>query len=107
MEYIIGNIISAKVRHHRLELALVPAGGNTGSDIESVTGNGEEILTLTSAIRDVVLESTLFSGDASISLTIRVPCQWCSVMIGTCSVVMIKDCGLVFRSSGEVSLVCA
>lgn len=61
------------VRGHSLELALVPAFGDTSSHIERVAGDGEEILALASTIRNVVIKYALLCGEESVSFARSVP----------------------------------
>lgn len=89
VEDIVGNVVLAEVWHHCRELALVPTLRDTGSNVERIPGNSEQVLALTSTLRNVVLKGTLLGSDASIGFTVGVPGQRLSIMIGTSGVVVV------------------
>lgn len=90
MEDVIGNIVLAKMWHHGLQLALVPAFGNASSDVERVAGDSEEVLSLVDVTEKVgVREDAHFRRSPGTSFTLGIPDKWCGIVVGTRSVMMV------------------
>lgn len=56
VEDIIGDVGLAEIWQHCLELALIPALSDASRNVEVITGDGEQILALTGAGRNVMRE---------------------------------------------------
>jgi hypothetical protein len=104
VEHIVGNTGLTEVRQHRLELALIPALSDAGSDVEVLTGDSEQILALTGASRNVMSEVAGVGGLSGSVGNSLVPDQWSSIVVGTSSVVMVKDGILVIRANRQSRL---
>lgn len=104
MEDIVGNTGLAEIWQHRLELALIPALSDAGRYVEVLTGDGEQILALAGASRNVMSEVASVGGLSGSVGNSLVPDQWCGTVVGTSSVVVVKDRILVVRSNRQSRL---
>jgi hypothetical protein len=104
VENIIGNVGSTKVWQHGLELALVPALGDTSSDIENIARGSEEVLSLVGSRRDIMLKlASVGSLGSGLSNRI-VPNQSTSAVVGAGSVVVVENRSLILGSNGKGGL---
>jgi len=104
VENIVGNVGLAEIWQHRLKLALIPALSDTGRHVEVLTGDGEQILALTGASRNVMSEVASVGGLSSSVGNSLVPDQRSGTVVGTSSVVVVKDRILVVRSNRQSRL---
>lgn len=91
VEHIIAETGLAKVAVHVRELALIPALRDAGRDVERVTRDSEEVLAISDAVRNIMRKVACLGGNTGILFAGRIPYEWCSLVIGTGSVVMVQD----------------
>jgi hypothetical protein len=91
MEDTVGDVVHTIVALHVWHLGLVPTLRDTGGDVESISGHGEEILSLADSIGDVVLEGASVGGLLSGSCTVVTPGHLPSTVVCASSVVVVQD----------------
>lgn len=94
----------AEIRQHCLELALIPALSDASRNVEVLTRDGEQILALTGASRNIMCEVTGSGGLSGSVGNSLVPDQGSRAVVGTSSVVVVKDRILVVRSNRQSCL---
>lgn len=88
VEYIITETGLAEVRQHGLELALVPALGDTSCDIENGTGSGKQVLTLAGTVGNIVLKPAGVGGNGCSRSNRSIPHQRRCIVVGASLVVV-------------------
>lgn len=99
LEDVIRNVVLSKVRQHGLELALVPALGDTGSHVEVVTRYSEKVLAFVDTVGKVVGEGAVLSYHLGVGLAVVTPGKCVSVVVSPGLVVVVEDGSLVVSTS--------
>lgn len=106
MEGIIVQASLAVVALHRRELALIPALRDACCDVEDISRYSEQILSLTSTVRDVMCKVACLSCNFGIRFAGRIPSEWSCTVIRAGGIVMVEDSIPIFISGshGEICL---